>query len=338
MKINALFLTILLTSSIFTNKSSAQPNASVDEAKIKEFFNEEKIDATKIKDLSTEQKAALTATIKADPEFLKSALETTASQTNQSLQNPEIAVKAAEVQQKLVARITSVNQLDQTILSVDKSVALQANFPSVNTTGTLNSKVFAVQYVAYEEFPEDTGIYWGYGLYMTIDLSSADASMTANLPVLAANATVSNRSFNFKSKLVGFEGPDLHKLMDLAMPGSSFNVETFAGFEQFKKALTAGVTAGTIKIKAVKIRPVDELEKLDSDRIAAARMHALINIARRINLKNALEAFPEKSTESIAVIKSVYRSHITNDVNARPNPEQSARAKLFVTQAGITNI
>ena len=307
----------------------------VKDLKVRDFFNKSNIDFEKFSTLSNESKMILTEGVEKDQAYLTEIIQTTEQLRTQQLLDPSLLVEAVEVKRELEQSFQA-NNLQEQLQIIDRSVAANADFPYVNASGNANSNVFAVQYIAYKEFPESSGSYKGYGLYMTIDISSIDGSVNASLPLLAATATVESKNFNSSAKLIGFEGVEAHELLQHAMPGSSFDINAFSGYNKFKQAVIDGLKSKKLKISPETIEPLQILSKFEGDSIALARIYALIQIAQGKSLANALENYKVQSNEAYAVIKTVYkdRASITK-LNGKPKSRHRENTKLMLASIGV---
>ena len=324
-----LFIIILC---ILSNSSYAQRFQNIEKLKDRNLIEPrmlQNMEPTKINDLND--------LIGKNSAYFNNLIKTTSSETLNLLRDPNVLAETFKAKEELDVNSFSINHLDEYQQFISISAASEAKFPVANFTVSGESKVFAVQYIAYKPIETEEGSrYLGYGLYMVINAGSFDGSGNISLPYLAASATVSNNHFTYGAQLFGFEGIDAHKLLRTAMPGSNFGMDTYVGYEKFKDLLIEGIENGSLAISPVFIDPMFAISELESDNIALTRIYALICVAKRIELGSALSNNNDQSENAQTIIKKVYKKHANiTKLNKKPSSKRSDIVKSKLKSIGI---
>jgi hypothetical protein len=160
--------------------------------------------------------------------------------------------------------------------------------------------------------------------------------VSSDLPFIVASATLNNTRFSYSARLIGFEGVEAHKLLQQAMPGSNFGLDTYVGYETFKKSLIEGLEQKTLKISPVQIDPMFVIGNLEADTLAIARLHGLRSIVQRLDLDDALKQSSVQTKVAYSIIKSVYLQHANiTKTNKRPSRSHSEKVAKIILPLGI---
>lgn len=323
---------IIITLLIISNFVYAQNNINSEE-----LNNRNIVESSMFMNMEVSRRNKLKSLLTKESDYFSNLIRTTPSEDRNLFSDPNVLKEVIDAKDELNDKAYFIDHLAEYQQFISKNAAIEAEFPVASIDVSGGSKLFAVQYIAYKEIETDLGPrYLGYGLYMIIKANSFESSSSLSLPYLAASATMSNNNFTYSTQLLGFKGVNAHKLLKSVMPGSTFGIDTYVGYEKFKDLLIEGLENGEVEICPVFIDPMFVIGELDADNIALIKVYALISVAKRIELGKVLSGSNDQSENAQLIIKQVYKKHASiTKSNQKPSSGASSQAKTKLKSIGI---
>jgi hypothetical protein len=237
------------------------------------------------------------------------------------------------------ATVPNESQATSTILSyyvLDTDFAAKVGIQFVGTaTGTAELRDVVLvrerrKYASCETTDGSGTLQYGHALRATVLVTARDLSVDVNFAIVAASATLKNRSAQVLIQNTGFADPAVDRLSQEAMStvaATGLNVVTFSKFSEKLEAAYSAAVGSVLSAPLEKLAFVPKTDSATTSR-SLATAFGLQCLSEGRTCAEAMAQFPARGQDSDNAIRDIY-GLVTNSCGT-VNPIQRLQAQTIL--------